>query len=141
MKFVYSQKRIQIPIYPIDKEATHEVNTITTIKNDGKSDDEILDNPFNYLAHDEVLINITEENVKMDISPIYKDILELDIEMFQQHFNQDLPKMSLEEKDDSIRNEKKKMIKLTDDLFQRLSAELITKIYKYLTVEDLKNMM
>ena len=82
MKFVYSQKRIQIPIYPIDEEVTHEVNTITTIKNDGKSDNEILDKPFNYLARDEVLINITEENVKMDVSPIYKDILELDIEMF-----------------------------------------------------------
>ena len=33
------------------------------------------------------------------------------------------------------------MIKLTDDLFQRLPVELITKIYKYLTVGDLKNMM
>ena len=86
-------------------------------KNDGKSDDEILDNPFNYSARNEVLINITEENVKMNVSPIYKDILELDIEMFQQHFNQDLPKMPLEEKDDSVRNEKKKMIKLTNDLF------------------------
>ena len=117
------------------------MNTITTIKNDGKSDDEILDNPFNYLARDEILINITEENVKMDVSPIYKDILELDIEMFQQHFNQDPPKMPLEEKNDSVRNEKKKMIKLTDDLFQRLPVELITKIYKYLTVGDLKNMM
>ena len=49
--------------------------------------------------------------------------------------------MPLEEKNDSIRNEKKKMIKLTDDFFQRLPAELITKIYKYLTVENLKNMM
>ena len=34
MKFVYSQKRIQIPIYPIDEEVTYEVNTITTIEND-----------------------------------------------------------------------------------------------------------
>jgi len=75
----------------------------------------------------------------MDVSPIYKDILELDIEMFQQHFNQDLPKMPFEEKNDSIRNEKKKMIKLMNDLYQRLPAELITKIYKYL--RDLKNMM
>lgn len=141
MKFVYSRKQIQIPIYLIDEEVTYEVNTITTIENDEKSDDKILDNPFNYSARDEVLINITEENVKMDVSPIYKDILELDIEMFQQHFNQDLPKMPLEEKDDSVRNEKKKMIKLTDDLFQRLPAELITKIYEYLTVGDLKNMM
>ena len=58
--------------------------------------------------------------------------------MFQQHFNQDLPKMPLEEKNNSVRNEKKKMIKLTDNLFQRLPAELITKIYKYLTVGDLK---
>ena len=49
--------------------------------------------------------------------------------------------MLLEEKNDSARNEKKKMIKLTDDLFQRLPAELITKIYEYLTVGDLKNKM
>ena len=49
--------------------------------------------------------------------------------------------MPLEEKDNSVRNKKKKMIKLTDDLFQWLPAELITKIYKYLTVGDLKNMM
>src|SRR2546423_6595304 len=117
MKFVYLQKRIQVSIYPIDEEVTYEVNTITTIENDEKSDDEILDNPFNYSAHDEILINITEENVKMDVLPIYKDILKLDVEMFQQHFNQDLPKMLLEEKDDSVRNEKKKMIKLTDDPF------------------------
>src|SRR3954453_4876568 len=98
MKFVYSRKRIQIPIYLIDEEVTYEVNTITTIENDEKSDDKILDNPFNYSAHDEVLINITEENVKMDVSPIYKDILELDIGMFQQHFNQALPKVPLKEK-------------------------------------------
>src|SRR2546423_176627 len=141
MKFVYSQKRIQIPIYSIDEEVTYEVNTITTIENDEKSDDEILDNSFNYSAHNEVLINITEENVKMNVLPIYKDILELDVKMFQQHFNQDLLKMPLEEKDDSIRNEKKKMIKLTDDPFKRLPVELITKIYKYLTVRNLKNMM
>src|SRR5436305_11792465 len=108
MKFVYSQKRIQIPIYPIDEEVTHKVNTITTIKNDEKSDDEILDNPFNYLARDEVLINITEENVKMDVSPIYKDILELDIEMFQQHFDQDLPKMPLEEKMIALKMKRRK---------------------------------
>ena len=36
MKFVYSQKWIQIPIYPIDEEVTYEVNTITTIENDEK---------------------------------------------------------------------------------------------------------
>src|SRR4051794_12865165 len=69
MKFVYLRKRIQIPIYPIEEEVTYEVNTITTIENDEKSDDEILDNPFNYSARDEVLINITEENVKKDVSP------------------------------------------------------------------------
>ena len=82
MKFVYLQKWIQIPIYPIDEEVTHEVNTITTIKNDEKSDDKILDNPFNYSAYNEVLINITEENVKMDVLPIYKDILKLNVRMF-----------------------------------------------------------
>src|SRR2546429_4270635 len=31
MKFVYSQKQIQIPIYPIDEEVTYEENMITTI--------------------------------------------------------------------------------------------------------------
>ena len=82
MKFVYSRKQIQIPIYPIDEEVTYEENMITTIENDEKSDDEILDNPFNYLARDEVLINITEENVKMDVLPIYKDILKLNVRMF-----------------------------------------------------------